>query len=763
MMVAIILTVVPYWFPHVSPTQVEAWGGRVRTVIDDTLLSAWPGYVPSTKNARPVARIRYTPAITRPFKGTFPYGEGQQVLEAIRVVEAHEAGYTGSGVRMGVLDAGFDSTYPGITHLFQNGQVVATYDFQSGDFLVVDTLTWPFFSDQPFYIQDFDVTDSGVVVLAGATEDDLNAATTGGWTLYLLAFTGRAWLPPFRLGTLREGFFSPRVVQAKDTLWITAQKASTTTWWRIDPAETLQTTATPEILFPSLWIQQDTLTLTGLSPSEGGWVKEYRTRDLVFLNRHVVRPLPVQGVRHACFFSDQAWVLIQDTLYFMTATGEDSLWTGVMDLACGDSDVVFVRGGKIVLRDTAFSLSVEGRVVGRSPDAVIVATPTSLLRLHLPSGIEDTLLVGQGDRVRWRGGRWWIRRRGDPDVTPDSGLTQHGSRMLSLIAGYAPNTWVGVAPGVEVVLARTERATSDFEHQIEEDFWVAGLRWAAAWGARVVSSSLGYGRAASGTWYTPSQMDGMTPVSSRVASVAARLWNVLVVTAMGNTSHATLPQQGDTSLVAPADAREILAVGGMDESGQPVLGMGFGPTADGRIKPEVLAPYTATVPGEQGALTISGTSVATALAAGVAALLLEAKPNLSALDLRQRLLDYADPVENFPHPSTITGWGRIQAWPAMQGADVHSLEGLRLEIPYPHPVPRGATRVVFPYQSDAPRLARLWILRVDGRRVGRIEGLTLRVGKGEVVWNPPAQLARGVYWAVLSTPDRQERRLFLVE
>ncbi len=761
------IAALPYWFVHTPVSVIEAWGGRVRTAVHDTLVSAWPGAYPVSKALRPVARIRYTP-IAELSRTSFPYGDGRAVLEQIRVVEAHEAGFTGSGVRVGVLDAGFDASYPGIAHLFQSGQVVATYDFQSGDFLVVDTVVWPFFSENRFYIQDFDVSPEGWVVLAGATEDDLNLSTTAGWTLYLLAFTGTGWRPPVPLGTPREGFFAPRIVQRGDTFWVVAQQRQqqgVTSWWRVSGGDTLSVRSGGGWLFPSLALRGDTLWLVGLSPEEGGWVVERRRTDLSLLDRWVVRPFPASRVRNACFFLSEGWVLVGDTLWRVDTTGVEEFWTDVGNLTCGDGGAVaFTRREELHIRGEPVGFPVVGQPVGVTSSVVVMATPAGLVAYRLSDGARDTLLMGQGDRVRWRGNRWWIRRRGDPDVTPEPGITQHGSRMLSLIAGYAPGTWVGVAPGVEVVLARTERATADFEHQVEEDFWVAGLVWAASWGARVVSSSLGYGRAQSGTWYTPDQMDGETPVSSRVASVAARLWNVLVVTAMGNTPHASLPAEGDTSLVAPADARDILAVGGMDAQGQPVPNMGLGPTADGRIKPEVLAPYTATVPGPEGDLTISGTSVATALAAGVAALVLEAHPDLSALELRDVLIRTARPVEGYPVPSNLTGWGQIQAWPAVQeGTPAAAPEGLVLEVPYPHPVRRGTPRLVFPYRSDAPRLARLWIFRVDGVRVGVLEGLTLRVGRGEVVWSPPADLARGVYWAVLDTPDRRARTVFLVE
>jgi len=752
---------IPYWFTGPSPEGVEARGGRVRTVLADTFFSAWvPANFSALQNQmlQPVRRGRFQVDGQEVQTKDFPYGEGRAVLEQIRVVEAHKAGFTGGGVRVAVLDAGFDPTYPGIAHLFRNGQVKATYDFQSGDFLLVDTLTWPFFTGTRFYIQDFDITPDGYGVFTGATEDELNRVPEGGWRLYLFAFTGSAWMSPIELAPGTRDWFAPRILRRGDTLWVVANRPGERWFFRISLHDTLSVSELGPFFFPNLERRGDTLLLWGVDPAGRRAVERRRTSDLTRIALETYGVLP-PGIRSACV-GETTRVLSGDSLVIFAGSVQDTVLRGVEHLVCAGRAYAYVQNG--ILRVAGANRGpVGGRPVGLEGDTVAVATPVALLALT--SGGVDTLLYGQVDKALRRGGRWWLRRRGDPDVTPEREITQHGSRMLSLIAGYAPGRWVGVAPGVEVVLARTERATEEFEHQVEEDFWVAGLFWAAAWGSRILSSSLGYGRASSGTWYSPADMDGITPVSSRVASAAARAFNLLVVTAMGNIPHSVLPPGGDTSLVAPADARDIVAVGGVDGNNRPVLNMGLGPTADGRNKPEVLAPYTATVPGPEGDLTISGTSVSTALTAGVAALVLEAHPELTALELRDRLLRTARPVEGYTVPNPITGWGIVQAWPALEGAPASSLPVLELEVPYPHPVPGDRpVRVVFPYRSDAPRLARLYIFRLDGRSVVRLTDLILQVGRGEIVWSSPGDLSRGVYWAVLVGPDVRARRMFLV-
>ena len=73
--------------------------------------------------------------------------------------------------------------------------------------------------------------------------------------------------------------------------------------------------------------------------------------------------------------------------------------------------------------------------------------------------------------------------------------------MLSLLAGYHPDHFVGVAPDAEYILAKTELDDNMPEMPSEEDRWVAGLEWADSLGAQVVNSSLGYNRWDDGTGY----------------------------------------------------------------------------------------------------------------------------------------------------------------------------------------------------------------------------------------------------------------------
>ena len=109
-----------------------------------------------------------------------------------------------------------------------------------------------------------------------------------------------------------------------------------------------------------------------------------------------------------------------------------------------------------------------------------------------------------------------------------------------------------------------------------------------------------------------------------------------------------------------------LAVGAVDEFNQVADFSSRGPTADGRIKPEVVArgvlTYTA-MPFSSGLeyWWNNGTSFACPLVGGAAALLLQAHPEWTPWDVRAAFLSSAD---NAPKPNNERGWGLVDTWSA---------------------------------------------------------------------------------------------------
>lgn len=249
---------------------------------------------------------------------------------------------------------------------------------------------------------------------------------------------------------------------------------------------------------------------------------------------------------------------------------------------------------------------------------------------------------------------------------------EHGTLTFSTLGGWAPGSLIGPAYNAEFILAKTEWVPVT-DYQSEEDNWVAGIEWEESYGVDVVSSSLGYNTFVDTTDYTWEHGDfnGRTTASALAAERAARL-GVVVCTAMGNESNG----DGVTgTLLTPADADSIISVGNISLQRHLSFTSSTGPTNDGRIKPDLVAPgvgiYCADVYGSDLYWTKSGTSLSTPLTAGAAALLLSVRPELTPMDVITALKNtadrnLADPFDNSYHvyPNNFVGWGAVNAFQA---------------------------------------------------------------------------------------------------
>jgi len=354
---------------------------------------------------------------------------------------------------------------------------------------------------------------------------------------------------------------------------------------------------------------------------------------------------------------------------------------------------------------------------------------------------------------------------GSPGCDPRHRQLQHGTAVLSLIGGIDPVSGdrIGPAPGVELLLAKTENNFS--ETRVEEDNWVAAMEWADSLGADLISSSLGYLSFDDGIGdYDPAtDLDGRTTVVARAAIVAARQ-GILLCTAAGNEG----PAPG--SLVSPADADSILGAGAVDLGGATASFSSHGPTSDGRIKPDLMAPgvglQAASYNHEQGLdyLSFSGTSAATPLIAGAAALVLQARPTLSAHELRAVLLESSDRASRIgadPQQDNARGWGIPDLCKALssmsEGSDSEAPDLLALRV-FPQPS-RDAVQLAIDLPFDSRVQAR--IFDAAGVPVRTLEPVDMSAGRGvsscELRWDGRndrgARTAGGMYFVVVQTPD----------
>ena len=250
----------------------------------------------------------------------------------------------------------------------------------------------------------------------------------------------------------------------------------------------------------------------------------------------------------------------------------------------------------------------------------------------------------------------WDFVNGDPNVGDegDMGNGSHGTYVLSVLGGYAPGNLIGPAYRSNYILAKTEN--TDSETPVEEDNWVAALEWADSIGVDITSTSLGYLEYDPPyTSYTWQNMDGNTAIITIAGDPAVKK-GIIVVNSAGNEGWRSTPN----SLIAPADGDSIFAIGAVNSSGLRTSFSSFGPTVDGRIKPDFMAMGSGVVSARASNQTqytfVSGTSFSCPLVSGAIALLLQANPNLNPIQLRGILRQTSSRSNN---PDNFYGWGII--------------------------------------------------------------------------------------------------------
>ncbi|RJP81438.1 MAG: hypothetical protein C4524_01755 [Candidatus Zixiibacteriota bacterium] len=237
----------------------------------------------------------------------------------------------------------------------------------------------------------------------------------------------------------------------------------------------------------------------------------------------------------------------------------------------------------------------------------------------------------------------------DPSFDPaqdTEGQAHHGTACGSVIAGYSPGNLVGLAHEAAFILGKTEDDAG--ETPVEEDYWVRAVEWAEALGADVLSSSLSYK-----DWYTLADYDGLTAPTSRAANLAHDLGMVLCTSA-GNEGPEAM------TLGVPADAEGVLAIGAVRWDGDLARFSSRGPTADGRLKPDVLAQGVRTCcvsPDTWNRYGFwNGTSLSCPVAAGCMALIVAEHPDWSPGQVYEAVRETAS--RNL-RPDSDWGWGII--------------------------------------------------------------------------------------------------------
>jgi subtilisin family serine protease len=245
---------------------------------------------------------------------------------------------------------------------------------------------------------------------------------------------------------------------------------------------------------------------------------------------------------------------------------------------------------------------------------------------------------------------------GSAVTTDDHG---HGTQVATVVAaagndayGMAGACWSCTILPVKVLDAEGSGYDSDI---------VAGIRWAADKGADIINLSLG-------------GLGGSSVLDAAVAYATGK--GVLVVAAAGN-ENTTLPTY-------PAASAGVLAVAGSTVTDARYPWSNHGGWAD------VAAPGVNVARAHNGGYYwFGGTSSASPLVAGIAALLLAAHPTATPQDLTQALTATAAPV-----PGSYVSAGRVDAGKAMARLDAdhaYTAPGVALTSPGPGTVLQGAS------------------------------------------------------------------------
>jgi serine protease AprX len=238
------------------------------------------------------------------------------------------------------------------------------------------------------------------------------------------------------------------------------------------------------------------------------------------------------------------------------------------------------------------------------------------------------------------------------------GETDHGVCVLSLMGANQPYRLMGTAPSATYVLLRSEVQCS--EQRSEEDSWAEAAEYADSLGVDVINSSLGYNKfddAATNVKYR--ELDGHASLVSNTASMLADK-GIILVNSAGN--------DGDNDwkkITIPADADHILTVGALSASGVNASFSSVGPSADGRVKPEIMAMGNpAYVIKGNGLVSMgSGTSFASPLACGMVACLWQALPDKTANEIIELVCRCSN---QYATPDNIFGYGTPDFWKAYE-------------------------------------------------------------------------------------------------
>ena len=270
-----------------------------------------------------------------------------------------------------------------------------------------------------------------------------------------------------------------------------------------------------------------------------------------------------------------------------------------------------------------------------------------------------------------------------------SALTDHGTGVFSAIGGFIEGEYAGTAYEADFVLCITEEIST--EYRIEEYNWLFAAEFADSLGVDIINTSLGYNLFDDRTMdYSLTDTDGQTAIITRASNIAAQKGMLLVVSAGNRASW--------DEIAPPADSENVLAVGKVDVNGIISSTSSIGPTADGRIKPDVVAQGVGTaVINKYGSIVFrNGTSYSSPLVAGLAAGVWQANPDWTNFEVIEAIRMSGDRAKN---PDNSYGYG-IPDFIVAAGNSILSVDDILTQKIKVYPNPFSGNKIFIDLNSE---------------------------------------------------------------